>query len=354
MEEGKAIASLDEPVEIERGATQLAIDPAQDKLALATLRKPLLDAEAGAFVGEEDLVSTDDEDEVADESISVASIPAPVSVKPVVEPNRPEPKPVKAGSLDLDEAEAGGHSTVAHDATSKAQLDAAAAVAATKSQGDSQAPKPVPAKSQPDDAEKVSKQPLPEQSREQSKPTLATTSAQLASAPAPIPAAVVESAGMRTMGVSASEPIVGQLVRVLPGDTVWDIAIAYYGTAGPVTLKRILNGNPGIRDPRHLEVGAHIYLPFQRPEQMVLAGAEGSYRVLLAVAPEESRLAPVRAWVESIMSAPRFTTSVVSGAERSFQLHAVGLLSREAAIELATAVLEAHDRRKRPSLRRSA
>jgi hypothetical protein len=159
--------------------------------------------------------------------------------------------------------------------------------------------------------------------------------------------------GVVTFGVGPNEPIIGQLVHVTPGDTVWDIAVAYYGTAGPVTLKRILNSNPTIRDPRHLDLGNHIYLPFQRPEQMVLSGEEGSYRVLLAISPEQSRLAAVRAWIESFIDNAQFTTSTVTQGERAYQLQLIGLRSRESALEFATEIL-AHQDQRRQGARRSA
>jgi hypothetical protein len=261
----------------------------------------------------------------------------------------PEPKPVKAGSIALDEERQAGVATQADGAGD------ARAVAASKPVTPlppAQVEGPAPSKLEPESesllasAESAARaarapqapQRVPEVNR-----------GVAAAAPAPAP-----PSGLKTLGLGADEPIVGQLVRVLAGDTLWDIAVAYYGTAGPVTLKRILNSNPAIRDPRHLEVGAHIYLPFQRPEQMVLTGEEGSYRILLAVSPEKGRLAPVRAWIESFIGNAQFTTSTVSGAERSYHLHLVGLASREAALEFANEILTQHDQLRRSGGRRSA
>jgi len=158
-----------------------------------------------------------------------------------------------------------------------------------------------------------------------------------------------DSDAFKTLGPEPNVPLLGQLVRVLPGDTVWDIAVAYYGTAGPTTMKRILNGNPGIRDPRHLDVGSHIYLPWQRPEQMVSPGGDGTYNVLLAISPRESLLGPVRAWVETLSPRADFSTSTINGSERIYQLRLVGLPSREAALRFAANLLEqpAHVRRPR-------
>jgi hypothetical protein len=86
---------------------------------------------------------------------------------------------------------------------------------------------------------------------------------------------------------------------------------------------------------------------------MVISGAEGSYRILLAVSPDESRLGPVRAWVQSFIDNAQFATSPAAGGERSYQLHLVGLASRESALEFATEILSQHDQRRQVG-RRSA
>ena len=184
----------------------------------------------------------------------------------------------------------------------------------------------------------------------------ATAPAPAASAPSGSASevAAVDPDTFKTSAPDESEPIIGQLVRVLPGDTVWDIAVAYYGTAGPTTMKRILNGNPGIRDPRHLDVGGYIYLPWQRPEQMVGEGSDGTYSILLAVSPVQSRLGAVRRWVESLVPHATFTTAVVNGAERMYQLRLIGLSSRESALQFATDLLEKPAPARRASSRRGA
>lgn len=148
----------------------------------------------------------------------------------------------------------------------------------------------------------------------------------------------------RMLGPADDEPIVGQLVRVLPGDTVWDIAVAHYGAAGPVTLKRILNSNPRIVDPRNLEVGAHIYLPFQRPDQMVRSGPGGTYTVLVAVSPQEPILESVRDWLATIVTGADVAMSKGSGAQSIFQVQIVGLKSRDEALRVASQVLAAYGR----------
>ncbi len=149
----------------------------------------------------------------------------------------------------------------------------------------------------------------------------------------------------RWLGPRDGEPVVGHLVRVLPGDTVWDIAVAHYGSAGPVTLKRILNSNPLVRDPRNLEAGSHIYLPFQRPDQMVRAADNGTYHVIIAIAPQQTRLEQVREWVKSFVPGVELTTVTASGGgEGGYQLQIVGVASRDAALGLASDILAEYGR----------
>jgi hypothetical protein len=73
----------------------------------------------------------------------------------------------------------------------------------------------------------------------------------------------------------------------------------------------------------------------------------------LAVSPEQSRLAPVRAWIESFIDNAQFTTSTVNQGERAYQLQLIGLQSRESALEFATEIL-AHQDQRRQGGRRSA
>jgi nucleoid-associated protein YgaU len=149
----------------------------------------------------------------------------------------------------------------------------------------------------------------------------------------------------RLLGPREGEPIVGHLVRVLPGDTVWDIAVAHYGSAGPVTLKRILNSNPLVRDPRNLEAGSHIYLPFQRPDQMVQGAENGTYHVVVAIAPQQARLEQVRDWIKGLVPSAQVTTATAESAgDKEYRLQIVGLTSRETALGLASDILAEYGR----------
>ncbi len=151
------------------------------------------------------------------------------------------------------------------------------------------------------------------------------------------------------LGPAAGEPVIGRYVRVLPGDTVWDIAVAHYGSAGPVTLERILNSNPRMTNPRRLEVGSLIYLPFERPEQMVGERREdGTYRVLVATAPGEAELLAVKAWLEGMSIDGELVAERPSGSQRLFRLEIRALDSRDDAIRAASLVLAAYSRERGP------
>jgi general secretion pathway protein A len=150
------------------------------------------------------------------------------------------------------------------------------------------------------------------------------------------------------LGPAAGEPVIGQYVRVLPGDTVWDIAVAHYGSAGPVTLERILNSNPRMTNPRQLEVGSLIYLPFERPEQMVGEREDGTYRVLVATAPGEAELLAVKAWLEGMAIDGKLVAERPSGSQRLFRLEIRALESRDEAIRAASLVLAAYSRERGP------
>ena len=463
-EENKALASLNEPAKFARDAKPLAVDPKNDDKGIASLQAPLGQDESGAFAPKTEepaagaqaasppppaktppgaqpgdvrpatevaAASPPAASALAGEALGHASANEHASAEPQKTASAaptagghevgaeamanvaPGPKPVKAGSIDLDTPPSAANAKAAGTTPDGASKDAKGTTAT--------AGKPVPEKGPTNGSEPAGSLPRDAKAAATASPAqapvpplpanadTAATESLLASAEAaahardragvgagqqkreeapagrpaappsatpardeariepdaaqPVPGAEradqVATAspplsGVVTFGVDPSEPIIGQLVHVTPGDTVWDIAVAYYGTAGPVTLKRILNSNPTIRDPRHLDVGNHIYLPFQRPEQMVLSGEEGSYRILLAISPEQSRLAAVRAWIESFIDNAQFTTSTVNQGERAYQLQLIGLSSRESALEFATEILAHQDQRRQHGGRRSA
>ena len=149
---------------------------------------------------------------------------------------------------------------------------------------------------------------------------------------------------VQLLGPAAGEIMLGNQVKVGRGDTVWDIAVAHYGTAGPLTLSRILKHNPKIRDPRRLRRGVHIYLPFVRPEQMVQKDSDGSFRVLLATSPDPAAVNRSKGWVSKLRSESDLESVRVVGDGGMVKLYARGLPTRDAATEFATDVLEQHER----------
>jgi general secretion pathway protein A len=160
---------------------------------------------------------------------------------------------------------------------------------------------------------------------------------------APARVAAVSAARNVVLGPAEGAPILGQQVAVRNGDTVWDIAVSHYGSAGPVTLKRILSSNPRINDPKKLEVGTHIYLPYQRPDQMVRSDGS-SYRVVLAVSPRSDYLASAEAWVKTVAPGAEIARTKVRGRGGFEELYIRGLPSRDAALSLATVILAEYGR----------
>ncbi len=133
--------------------------------------------------------------------------------------------------------------------------------------------------------------------------------------------------------------VLGRAVRVAEGDTVWDIAIKHYGSAGSSVLKRILASNPSVRDPSHLDVGSTVFLPFSRPEQMIRRDTNG-FRVVLASGTSRERLEAVGRWANTVASEVRMTSSSASSGPVLYEVSIIGLPSEAAALSLATNLFE--------------
>ncbi|MFP6626349.1 MAG: AAA family ATPase [Deltaproteobacteria bacterium] len=146
------------------------------------------------------------------------------------------------------------------------------------------------------------------------------------------------------LGPGSGQPVVGELVRIMPGDSVWSIAEEHYGDVGPMMLKSILDANPGIRNPRKLGVGDQLFLPFYTPERMVSPGRNGGYRVLLSSSPDPRLVRSVEQWLAQVAPAVKLETETSSGAAVRYRLYATGLASREAAVATANRILAAYDR----------
>ncbi len=147
----------------------------------------------------------------------------------------------------------------------------------------------------------------------------------------------------RVPSPSIGEPVVGRLVEVGKGDTVWAIALQYYGNVDSAILTQIFRNNAGIVDPRRLEVGSHIYLPFLSPEQMVRSGGTEGYKVLLAETPDAASLAQVALWVESVLPGVRFARETKGSGRPVEILYAVGFGSRSDALAAARTVMSRYE-----------
>ena len=101
-------------------------------------------------------------------------------------------------------------------------------------------------------------------------------------------------------------------------------------------------------NPRRLEVGSHIYLPFERPEQMVGEHEDGTYRVLVAAAPGEAELLAVKKWLDGMSIDGKLVAESPSGSQRLYRLEIRGLDSRDDAIRAASLVLAAYSRERGP------
>ncbi|MFQ5477317.1 MAG: AAA family ATPase [Candidatus Binatia bacterium] len=94
-------------------------------------------------------------------------------------------------------------------------------------------------------------------------------------------------------------PRLGRKVLIRSGDTIWDIALAYYGNAGSRTLAMIMEHNSELSDPRKLVVGSTMDLPFRSAAQMISQDRDGSWRILLSASPNRPDLEAVRRWAQA-------------------------------------------------------
>jgi type II secretory pathway predicted ATPase ExeA len=150
-------------------------------------------------------------------------------------------------------------------------------------------------------------------------------------------------ASVKATGPALGEVFVGRHVLVSPGETIWDIAIGNYGSAGASTVTRLLNNNPGVRDPRRLTAGAHVFVPFEDVEQMVRQDSDSTYRVLLTVTPLRSVIDEVRYWMEREGFEVTLGMATLDGTETTYHLYALGVATRAEARALAQRVLELRD-----------
>ncbi len=156
------------------------------------------------------------------------------------------------------------------------------------------------------------------------------------------------------LGPARGYPLVGRLVDVTDGDTVWDIAYKYYGYAGPRTLSAILDKNPELKNPRRLVVGDRLYLPFLKPTQMVRSAPDGSYSVLISSSPTESGVRSAREWIGAAMPELELVSGTGQGESAAYVLYASGFTSKQEALGAADKVLIELSERSSNSRRRRA
>jgi phage tail protein X len=137
----------------------------------------------------------------------------------------------------------------------------------------------------------------------------------------------------------AQKPVVGRHVRVSRGDTVWAIAMQYYGTVDKSVLTEIFRHNPGIRNAQQLPVGSDVFVPFLKPEHMIDPVQGGGYRVLVAESPEASEIAKASSWAASRLPGRELKTASKGRDNPVRTVYATGFTGRESALAAARQLL---------------
>jgi nucleoid-associated protein YgaU len=143
------------------------------------------------------------------------------------------------------------------------------------------------------------------------------------------------SGGTARLPKAGGKPVVGRRVRVTRGDTVWAIAMQYYGTVDSSVLTEIFRHNPGIRNAHQLPVGSDVFVPFLKPEHMVDPAEGGGYRVLVAESPEASEIAKASSWAASRLPGRELHTATKGRDHPVRMVYATGFTGREAALAAA-------------------
>ena len=147
------------------------------------------------------------------------------------------------------------------------------------------------------------------------------------------------SGGAARLPKAGQRPLVGRHVRVARGDTVWAIAMQYYGSVDPSVLTEIFRHNPGIRNARQLPVGSDVFVPFLKPEHMVDAVPGGGYRVLVAESPKTAEITEASEWASSRLPGRELTTTSKGRGNPVRMVYATGFGGRESAISAAKQLL---------------
>ncbi|HXC49258.1 MAG TPA: AAA family ATPase [Candidatus Limnocylindrales bacterium] len=134
-------------------------------------------------------------------------------------------------------------------------------------------------------------------------------------------------------------PAVGRHLRVTRGDTVWAIAMQYYGSVDSSVLTEIYRYNPEIRNAHQLPVGSEVFVPFLKPEHMVDPVQGGGYRVLVAESTEPGEIAKASSWAASRLPGRELRTASKGHDNPVQTVYATGFTGREAALAAARQLL---------------
>ncbi len=134
-------------------------------------------------------------------------------------------------------------------------------------------------------------------------------------------------------------PPIGRQIHVGRGDTVWAIAMQYYGTVDSSVLTQIFRYNAGISDAHRLDLGSEVFLPFLSPEQMVGPSTGGGYQVLLAESTDARLVDRAAAWASAALPGRTLRTATKGKGTAVRMIYAVGFPSRDAALESARYIL---------------
>lgn len=147
------------------------------------------------------------------------------------------------------------------------------------------------------------------------------------------------SGGAARVPKSLDKVVIGRHVRVARGDTVWAIAMQYYGTVDSSVLTEIFRHNPGIRNAHQLPVGSDVFVPFLKPEHMVDPVQGGGYRVVVAESPEPGEIAKASSWASSRLPGRELKTMSKGRDNPVRVVYATGFTGRDAAMAAARQLL---------------
>ncbi|HYC01385.1 MAG TPA: AAA family ATPase [Candidatus Limnocylindrales bacterium] len=147
-----------------------------------------------------------------------------------------------------------------------------------------------------------------------------------------------------------ARPVIGRHVKVARGDTVWAIAMQYYGTVDSSVLTEIFRHNAGISDAHELSVGTDVFLPFLSPEQMVAPASGGGYQVLVAESTDGKSTERAAAWATAALPGRELKTVTRGKGTPVKTIYVTGFPSRDSALEAARYLL---GRSSRSSLERT-